>query len=368
MNTDPKLVVPADLPPHELRAALWPKGCAPEKMIRCRHCGSGNRLDAGRAAIELERHHCGQCHGALFLARHEPLKGLTPNTYQHSQDRRSVEAIRSIPGASTAVRRVLEYAADRTAHMLFMAQAIRCERDQFPELITLLDRARESLDIGFRPSLFLGESPHMNAMTTGVEARVIVVQSALLDQMNDAEMIAIFGHELGHLQADHPLYQSSARLLLQGAASASHSVRLLSMPLWRVLLHWSRCAELTADRAALLASRDLGACIGMMLTFAGGNRPGTASRTRIRLAPFVEQCRELIRLERSHSVDALLGSYLSLNRTHPHTAWRVMHLLQWVEHGTYLDILSGDYPGRDGDVPRAKRRSRRTGQPELRSG
>jgi len=279
----------------------------------------------------------------LFLRRDEPLFGISPLAYQHSLDRRSIAALRSIPGAAELLRKVLEYAADRTAHVLFMADAIRCEEDQFPELIALVDRARGSLDIPYRPTVFLGESPYMNAMTTGVQAPVIVVQSALLDQMSDRELVAILGHELGHLHTDHPLYQSAARLLLMSAAGASNTVRMLSMPLWRVLLRWVRCAELTADRAALLASRDLGACIGMMLTFAGGNRPGTSRRTLIRLAPFIRQCRELAKLERSHSLDTLLTSYMSLGRTHPHMAWRVMQLIQWVEHGRYLNILSGEY-------------------------
>jgi hypothetical protein len=332
-----------DLGRHEVYSAIWPDERDPDKHVRCRHCGGTNRVRAGLAAMAPERHHCGACRRRLFLSAGEPLVGLSPLAYQHSLDRRSVAAVRSIPGATGAIRKLLEHAADRTAHVIFMADSIRCEEDQFPELIALLDQARRSLDIAFRPTVFLGESPFMNAMTTGVRAPIIVVQSALLDQMNDRELIAILGHELGHLQTDHPLYQSAARLLLRGAAGASHTVRMLSMPLWRVLLHWSRCAELSADRAALLASRDLAACIGMLLTFAGGNRPGTSTRTKMRLGPFIRQCRELTMLERRHSLDGLLSSYMSLGRTHPHMAWRVMHLIRWVEHGSYLNILSGDY-------------------------
>jgi hypothetical protein len=92
-----------------------------------------------------------------------------------------------------------------------------------------------------------------------------------------------------------------------------------------------------------LAVRDLRTCIGVMLTFAGGKRPGTTGRTQMRLAPFIKQCRELARLQTSHSMDGMVGQYMDLDRTHPHTAWRVMHLIQWVEHGNYLNIMSGEY-------------------------
>jgi len=186
----------------------------------------------------------------------------------------------------------------------------------------------------------------MNALTMGVKEPVIMVRSALLDQMSNDELVAILGHELGHLQAEHSLYQSLAMALLQGGAAVSQMVRLVALPIQRTLLRWLRCAELTADRAALLASRDLGACISMMLTFAGGNRPGISTRTKMRLAPFIDQCRELAKMQAESTIDDALGTVLTMDRTHPYMAWRVMHLIQWVEHGGYLTILSGTYPRR----------------------
>jgi len=180
----------------------------------------------------------------------------------------------------------------------------------------------------------------------GVKEPVIVVRSALLDKMSSDELVAVLGHELGHLHAEHSLYQSLATALLQGGVAASQVVRLVSLPIQRTLLRWSRCAELTADRAALLASRDLGACMSMMLTFAGGKRRGASTRSKMRLAPFIDQCRELARMQAENSIDDALGTVLTMDRTHPYMAWRVMHLIQWVERGGYLNILSGTYPRR----------------------
>jgi Zn-dependent protease with chaperone function len=248
-----------------------------------------------------------------------------------------------VPGLSDLVRRALETVGDRSTRIALMSDTIHCGDEQFPELVVLMDRARRRLDLPFRPSVYLGESPHMNAMTTGVKDPVIVVRSALLDQMSDAELVAVLGHELGHLHAEHPLYHSVARILLQGGTSASHLIALLSLPIQRLVLRWTRCAELTADRAALLASRDLEACIGVMLTFAGGNRPGITGRTQMRLAPFIRQCRELARMQTHHSFDRVLSNLLSIDRTHPNVAWRVMHLIHWIEHGNYLEILAGSY-------------------------
>lgn len=330
-----------------MRAAIWPdEQSALRRTVRCRHCLQHNRVAVPTAVLSPERHACGSCAAPLFLGRDEPLTDIASSAYEHSLDRRSLAALKSIPGAATLIRWYLEQIGDRGAWMQFMSDAILCNEEQFPELIALVDRARARLDIAERPIVFLGESPHMNALTTGVGNPVIVVRSALLDQMDDDELVAVLGHELGHVHSGHPLYQTVAQMLIEGAATASPVVRVLGLPIRRALLRWVRCAELSADRAALLASRDFRACLGTMFTFAGGKRPGTSQRTALKLAPFIKQCRELARLQTSSSFDGLLGGFLTMDRTHPQLAWRVMHLIQWVEHGNYLNILSGDYDRR----------------------
>jgi Zn-dependent protease with chaperone function len=338
---------------EEIRDAIWPQGRkVPTRLVRCRHCGKKNRVDVSQAALEPERHACGNCGGPLFFGRDEPLAGLGSEAYQHSLDRRSLATMRAIPGVPRAVKWLHEQITDKSTELLLMSDAIRCTDQQFPELLDLVERARSRLGMDLMPDVYLGESPYMNAMTTGVRQPVIVVRSALLDQMDDDELLAIIGHELGHLHADHPLYHSVASALVMGGASASAAVRMLGLPIQRLLLRWLRHSELTADRAALLASRDVAACIGVMLTFAGGNRPGTARRTRIRLGPFVEQCRKLASAQAGLALDGLLAGYLAADRTHPYLAQRVNHLIQWVEHGRYLNILAGEYP-------RARRRRKR---------
>jgi Zn-dependent protease with chaperone function len=331
----------------ELKAALWPAN-EPRRVrvVSCRHCGHPNRVGVPEAALTPHRVFCGTCSQPLFIPRDEPLTGLSSEAYQHGLDRRSLATLRSIPGVPKMIRWMYEQIGDRAAQLAFMSDAIQCSPEQFPELLSVVDRARTRIDFPEMPAVYLGESPYMNAMTTGVREPVIVVQSALLDQMNDDQLLAVVGHELGHLHSDHPLYHSVASALVFGGSMASSSIRLMSMPIQRLLLRWLRHAELTADRAALLASRDLSACIGIMLTFAGGNRPGTSKRTRMRLAPFIRQCRELAQLQAGLSVDGMIGGYMSSGRTHPHVAMRVHHLVQWVEHGSYLTILSGEYPRR----------------------
>lgn len=327
--------------------AVWPSGYSgPPRVVECRHCHTKNRVEVPKAVLFPEHHDCGSCGKKLFLDSDEPLKALSSKAYLHSLDRKSLMALDSIPGVPELTRYLLSRVGDRGTRLLLMSSAVKCGPDQFPELVRLMDRARMRLDVPYRPEVFLGESPNMNAVSIGFNDPIVMVHSALLDQLGDEEMIAVLGHELGHLHPSHHVYHALGNLLLMGGAAAAGVAGIVALPLRMALLQWQRASELTADRAALLACRDLRTCIRLMLKFAGGNRPGTRARTSIQLAPFIRQARELASQEASSWVDGALAAWLTLNRSHPFVAWRVMHLIQWVERGRYLDILAGHYPRR----------------------
>lgn len=332
---------------QEIYDALWPPDSdAPLRDVRCRHCGQYNEVSVPQAVQHSEAFDCGACDQPLFLAADAPFTGINTAAYEHDLDRSSLAALKSIPGFPLLVRWLLKQVSERSYRMTFMASHVRCSDEQFPELVDLMLQGQRRLDYRAPISLFLGESPFMNAITTGVDEPLIMVHAALLDLMTDREVAVVLGHEIGHLQADHIVYKSLARLIVMGGMMISGVARLLTWPIQAALLKWDRCSELTVDRAGLLATRDLPAAMNLLMKFAGGMRPGTARRTDIRFAPFVAQARELEAMESASLLDTTLATMLSLGRTHPFNAWRLMHLVDWVERGAYLDILAGDYQRR----------------------
>lgn len=326
----------------EMQRAVWPDG-SPTKVVRCRHCRTRNRVPVATAVVDPASCECGTCEKPLFLRPDEPLEGLRSTSYEHGLDRKSLDALRGVPGFSTVLRKLLAFAAERPMRMYFRSAHVECGPDQFPEMHDLLQLARTRLGTEISPSLFLGHSPHANAGTLGYEDPVLLVHSALVDVLDDDELLAVMGHELGHLCSDHSLYRQMARLLTTGAAVFGGLGTLVTWPLQKALAKWSRCAELTADRAGLLASRDLGASLGALLALAGG--PRGKDRSRLRLAPFIRQARALAEAEHASVVDGAFALLFTLDASHPFVAWRVMHLIEWVEHGSYLDLMAGDYEG-----------------------
>jgi Zn-dependent protease with chaperone function len=340
-----KAAAATDRSREQLARALWPQKPAPVRVLACRHCGRSNKVPVPAAALDPESCECGACGGALFLGPDEPLTGLASSAYEHALDRKSLDAMKGLPGFSALLRWVLGNVVDRHLRILQMSESVRCGEEQFPELVAMLDQARGRLDYQPKPDLYLKESPSMNAFAGGVgQTPMVGVVGSLLDQCNDAELLTVLGHEIGHLKAEHSLFHAMAHLLNAGVGFGVG--QLLTLPIRKALFKWQRCSELTADRAGLLASRDFLASLTLNLKFAGGNRPGVSSRTEIKLAPYVQQARDLAQMESDDWLDGVVAALVTLDRSHPFAAWRLMHLLQWVENGSYLEILSGRYERR----------------------
>jgi Zn-dependent protease with chaperone function len=82
----------------------------------------------------------------------------------------------------------------------------------------------------------------------------IVLRTDVAQGLTDDELVAAMGHELGHIQNGHVVYTTTLHYL---GHSAFIFVRWMVQPALVALRAWARRAEVTCDRAALLATRDL---------------------------------------------------------------------------------------------------------------
>ncbi len=83
---------------------------------------------------------------------------------------------------------------------------------------------------------------------------IIVLRASTAKDLSVEQLIPIIGHELGHIQNDHVPY-ATALFYLQHQMTTT--VRWIVQPATLALKAWRRRAEISCDRAALLAARDL---------------------------------------------------------------------------------------------------------------
>ena len=108
------------------------------------------------------------------------------------------------------------------------------------------------------------------------------------------------------------------------------------------LLEWSRKAELSADRAGLLASQDPTAALRTHMKLASG---GTLEELDV--TSFLAQGAEYD--EGGDVRESLIKLSLLQQQTHPFAVVRATELRRWIDSGAYTAILGGAYPRRADD-------------------
>jgi Zn-dependent protease with chaperone function/uncharacterized membrane protein YkvA (DUF1232 family) len=155
------------------------------------------------------------------------------------------------------------YALARMGHEQVLRGAIQVSHESYPRVQSCLDRCYGHLPY-VSMNVVVVESPHLNAYTWGIDSPyTMVLYSGLIEALDEDELVAVIGHELGHVLYEHTFLSS----LMGGML---YPGRLASL-LWAlVYLRWRRLAERTADRISLLACGQLDVVIRALIKLAAG--------------------------------------------------------------------------------------------------
>ncbi|MBT8240784.1 MAG: M48 family metallopeptidase, partial [Acidimicrobiia bacterium] len=232
---------------------------------------------------------------------------------------------------------------ERNVKLIFTAQALEVGPDQYPDLHEMLIEVCATLDWPV-PRLYVSQTPLANAGAVGVDNPFIVLNSSLIELSGPEEVRFVLGHEVGHIMSEHALYRTLLFLLLQFSGAVLPVIGQAVVPITLALLEWNRKAEISCDRAGLLAVQDVDRAVGALGVMAGGvrGREGT-----INVAALRQQSREY---GDSQGLDTFFKFMATAGRTHPFPVIRVREMDNFAEQGPYTDILKGDYVRR-GDEP-----------------
>jgi Zn-dependent protease with chaperone function len=264
------------------------------------------------------------------------LEGISSSSWEHPADRVALNALQGIAGFDTLLKKVVGTFGERNISMVYKAQAVRVGPDQYPRIHRQLERVCEILDTDV-PPLYISQTHLANAGAVGMDHPFIVLNSSLIELTSDAEIEAVLGHEVGHIMSEHALYRTLLNLLLGFGGSFTPIVSQAVVPITLALQEWNRKAEVSCDRAGLLATQDLNASLGLLCVMAGGIR---GRRDELDIDAFVEQSdqyRSATGLEAYYRVVGRLG------RSHPFPVIRVAELRNWIDSGAYGTIMAGDY-------------------------
>jgi Zn-dependent protease with chaperone function len=271
------------------------------------------------------------------------LTGISPKAYEHPADRAATAALASIPMLDLVVRKLIEFGYERALRQTYLGASVRLGTDQLPAIWTLYQHVLGVLDMPEEYDLYITQQPMANAMTVGAGKPIVVLNSATVALLDDAQLEAVIAHEVAHILSDHVLYRTALEIILRMGTT-----RLpLGMPLAAVqyaLLEWSRASELTCDRAAAIVTRDPRLVCKMLMTMSGG-----AKASDLNLDAFMRQAMDYT--EAGEGLDRLQRLLTDLRQTHSLPVKRVHELLSWVRDGEYDRIVGGEYIRRGQERP-----------------
>lgn len=263
------------------------------------------------------------------------LTGLRANHFRHPLDLQATESLKQLPGLDLAVRALLGPTAEQFFYLENIATSVLVGPTQLPDIHGLLVEACHVLDIE-EPALYVKQHPTPNAYTFAMRGKqpFIVVHTSLIDLLNEWELQAVIGHELGHLKCDHGVYLTLANLIAL-ATSQLPLGAALAQNLQSQILKWVRCAEFTCDRAALLVSQDAPTVASVLMKLAGGS---PTLSPQLNLDAFLAQANAYDDLSHDQ-IGAFLKEIRTQDLTHPVPVLRAKEITQWHSTRDYQNLL-----------------------------
>jgi Zn-dependent protease with chaperone function len=214
-----------------------------------------------------------------------------------------------------------------SARTELLGRAVKVTDQQYPRVYHAAKAAGAALRIGV-PAVFAAPSDAIKVAVLGTnDSPHLIVNLDLAERLDDTALIAAIGHELGHVQNGTIFYATALHYLRH---SAAFYVRWVVQPAIMALQAWSRRAEVTCDRAALMAVRDLDKTLQAMIQLELGV-DGGAAEDYLRTVPDVKRG---------------FGRYAELFRSHPYVPKRVQALRLFAGSAMYAQATGGDPTGK----------------------
>jgi Zn-dependent protease with chaperone function len=211
-----------------------------------------------------------------------------------------------------------------------LGAAVKVTDEQYPRVYHAARTAGAALRVRV-PPVFAAPDRAIKVKVLGTDdAPHLIVSLELAEKLDDTALVAAIAHELGHIQNGHIFYATALHYLTH---SAAFYVRWGVQPAIMTLQAWSRRAEVTCDRAALLAVRDLDKTLQAMVALELGVDQGAAFNPQdyLRTVPDVKRG---------------IGRYAELFRSHPYVPKRVQALRLFAGSAMYAHATGQDPAGK----------------------
>ncbi len=270
---------------------------------------------------------------------------LSPAAFQHPADVQAIANLQKVPLLAPLIKIISSSVFEKQMQLLSISSSIRLGPNQARSVYQKFEKAAAILDLPELPDLYVSSQYVINAIAFGVEKYQITLYAGLIDFLTEEELLAVIGHELGHVKCQHMLYKTMAYLLRYLGTEVLYNLlpagtgMLATIPLQLAILHWERMAELSCDRAGLLVVQDPQVVASALAKLAGGSKK---ILPEINLDEILQQAQEYDDSGEG-LVEMLFKVNMMLLQTHPFPIVRAKEIMGWATSEQYQNILAGNY-------------------------
>lgn len=213
-----------------------------------------------------------------------------------------------------------------------LGTAVKVTDQQYPRVWRAAKAAGAALRVQV-PVVFAAPTSSIKVKVLGTEdAPHLIVNLELAERLDETELVAAIGHELGHVQNGHILYATALHYL---TSSAAFFVRWVVQPAIMTLQAWSRRAEVTCDRAALLAVKDLDKTLNSIVKLELGLDKGSTFNAD-----------EYLKSVTNEKKQGGFGRFAEMFRSHPYVPKRVQALRLFADSALFASVTGKDPAGK----------------------
>jgi len=269
---------------------------------------------------------------------------LSHKSFQHPLDKKALQTLEKVMFLDTAIRKFSEMFSEKQFRLLHISENIRLSSKQCPSIYNKVVEAAKILAVPKLPEVYLDSTYTINAYAFGMQSYTIVLCSGLVDMLSEDELLAIIGHELGHIKCNHMLYKTMAHYITNFGSEVINT--FLPMGIGAVAItgiqlamyHWSRMAEFSCDRAALLVVQDPQVVAMALAKLAGYSHKALQE---LNIEEVINQASEYETTD--DKMEQTMKLFLTIKQTHPMPVVRVREIMDWSRSKEYDDILAGKY-------------------------
>lgn len=210
--------------------------------------------------------------------------------YAYEMDYHLRQKMKNIPGMFALGKALTSTVVPKRRQEL-LRSAVQVTNTQFPEIYQMGLQCARTLGIGM-PSIFVkhpspkesAEMGLLNAYTLATDDadNIVVLHSHLVERLTEQELLAVIGHECGHIHNNHSIYNLLALILIDGGmrgvsffTGSDFLLKLITKPIEFALAAWSRAGEVTADRAGIICAGGVDSTISGEIKLASGGMFGS---------------------------------------------------------------------------------------------